>query len=259
MSRKRSVWKNKPDGTTVRRNTLAAQFCSRPKELLESPALRVLSRTEHLLLIRIELELRNHGGHDNGKLPITKQQFGAFGIHTRLLAPGLRALEALGIIRIAHGRGGNAEHRQPNRFLLNYLCGAVDTRDEITNAWNRIKTIEEAEQIARVARKAKDRNRAAYGRRLARKQNIFWGHKVTPGPGAQVPPKTGNFRGHKVTLYPRGTKCPHYRESRGGGRRLSSLLSWSPRLRPSRARTVPLRLRLQTAGATTRHRLRARG
>ena len=64
----------------------------------------------------------------------------------------------LALVRITvRGRGGNAEHRQPNRFLLNYLCGAVDAHDQVTDAWNKIKTLEEAEEIAAAARAAKDR------------------------------------------------------------------------------------------------------
>jgi hypothetical protein len=154
---KKSKWKNTPEGKTFKRNNVASQWGSRPLELMESPALRVLSRAAHLALVRLEIELRHHGGHDNGKLPVTKQNFVDFGIHQDAVAPALRELEALGIIRITQrGRGGTAEFRQPHLFLLNFLCGAVDTRDEITNTWKRIKTLEEAQEIASTARAAKD-------------------------------------------------------------------------------------------------------
>jgi hypothetical protein len=197
MSKKRTVWKNTSEGKTVRRNTIAGQFCSRPREFLESPALRILSRAAHLALMRIELELRNHGGRDNGKLPVTEQNFVAFGIHQDAVAPALRELAALSIIRITvRGRGGNAEYRRPNRFLLNYLCGAVDTRNEITNKWKRIETMEQAEQIARVARAAKDPDKVAYGRRNYRSnRNISRALKPCLGPGTETMPETGNFPG----------------------------------------------------------------
>jgi hypothetical protein len=165
-----SKWKNRPDGITVRRNTVAKFHSSRPVELLESPALRILSRAAHLALIRIEIELRHHAGKSNGKLIVTKEQFIKFGIHHDAIAPALRELDALGIISTEHGRGGNAEHRQPNRFLLNYLCGAVDAHGEITNAWKQFKTLEEAEQIAIAARAAKSRVMVAFGRRNARRR-----------------------------------------------------------------------------------------
>src|ERR1700722_16409922 len=93
-------WKNTPEGKTVKRNSISAQWGSRPLELMESPALRVLSRAAHQALLRLEIELRHHAGHDNGKLPVTKQNFVDFGIHPRMVAPALRELEALGIIRI---------------------------------------------------------------------------------------------------------------------------------------------------------------
>jgi hypothetical protein len=184
MSKPRSVWKNRPDGKTVRRNTLSEFYSSRPVELLESPALRVLSRAAHLALLRIEIELRHHAGNNNGDLIVTKQQFVDFGIHHNILAPALRELDALGIIRVQHGRGGNAEHHRPNRFLLNYLCGAVDAHGEVTNAWKRYKTLKEAEQIAAAARSAKDQARVSFGRRNARhRKNISQAQKVqNPGP-----------------------------------------------------------------------------
>ena len=71
-------------------------------------------------------------------------------MHPRMIPAALRELAALGIIQITmHGRGGNAEYRQPNRFLLNYQCGAVDAYEQITNAWNKFKTLEEAEESRR--------------------------------------------------------------------------------------------------------------
>jgi hypothetical protein len=98
MSGKPSVWKQRPDGKTVRRNSIAQHFASRPVELLESPVLRVLSQYGHLALLRIELELRRHGGHDNGKLIVTTRQFVEYGIERRQIPAALRELEALGIV-----------------------------------------------------------------------------------------------------------------------------------------------------------------
>lgn len=198
-----SKYKIRPDGKTVRRNTLAKFWNSRPVELLGSPALRVLSRAAHLALIRIEIELRHHAGNLNGKLIVTKQQFVEFGIHHDALAPALRELDALGIIRLTPGRGGNAEHRQPNRFLLNYLCGAVDAHDEITNAWKRFKTMQEAEQIAASARAAKNPTKVAFGHRNARRRkNISRARKPVPNPGPETGTETAKFPGPET-----GTPC----------------------------------------------------
>ena len=195
VSGKRSVWKQRPDGKTVRRNSIAQHFASRPVELLESPVLRILSQYGHLALLGIELELRRHGGHDNGKLIVTTRQFVEYGIERRQIPAALRELEALGIVIVTHGRGGNAEHRKPNRFLLNYLCGAVNTRDEITNAWKRIETMEQAEQIARSARAAKDENRVARSRRIAGRKKHFPGTKPVPGARYQTSTVSVRFPG----------------------------------------------------------------
>jgi hypothetical protein len=195
VSKPRSKWKNRPDGKTVLRNSVAEFFASRPVELLASPAMRALSRTEHLALMRIEIELRQHAGRCNGGLIVTKPQFIEFGVHPRLVAPALRALEALAIVVIQHGRGGNAEHRAPNRFMLNYLCGAIDGHEMVTNGWKRFKTLEEAEQVAMAARNEKDPHKVAYGRRNASKETISQVHKVALASGAQSDPENGKFSG----------------------------------------------------------------
>jgi hypothetical protein len=179
------IWKNKA-GKTVRCNSLAKQFCTRPVELIACPAMRVLSRAAHQVLLRIELELRHHAGHDNGKLIVTKEQFVEFGLHHHAVAAALRELNALGVVIITQrGLGGIAGHRQPNTFLLNYLCGAVDNHDKITNSWKRFKTVQEAEAAASMARSTKDAMKVEYGHRNAKPQ----GHKPALKPGPQTGPE----------------------------------------------------------------------
>jgi hypothetical protein len=219
MSKKRSVWKNTAEGKSVKRNCVAEYFTSRPVELLASPALRALSRTAHLALLRIELELRHHAGHGNGKLIVTKQQFVEFcRVHPRFIAPALRELEALGLIITEHGRGGNAEYRQPNRFLLNFMCGAVDAREQITDTWKRFKTLKEAEDVARSARAAKDPQRVSYGRQNSKKQNIFRDHKVYLKSGPLSVPETAEFSGPlSVPTGPGPLSVPTIDISGGGG------------------------------------------
>jgi hypothetical protein len=194
MSKNRSKWKNTPEGKTVKRNSVAQYFASRPVELIAGPAMRVLSRAAHLVLLRIELELRSHAGHGNGRLIVTKEQFVEFGIHQDAIAPALREMSALGIIVVTvPGRAGNAEHRQPNKFLLNYMCGAIDAQEQITNTWKRFKTVEEAEEVASAARKAKDQCKLAYGRRTAQKQNISQTWKPCPKPDMETMSETAKF------------------------------------------------------------------
>src|SRR5262249_33288187 len=188
-----SKWKNK-DGKTVHRNSVAQYFTSRPVELVTSPAFRVLSLSAHRALARIELELRQHAGNGNGKLIVTKEQFIDYGLHQDAIAPALRELDALGIAIITvHGRGGNAEHNQPNRFLLNYMCGAVDAHDLITDSWKRFKTLEEAAKVAAEARKAKDPQKVTYGRRNHRRKNFSRPWKSCLVPDMETMPGTAKF------------------------------------------------------------------
>ena len=140
--------------------------------MLESPAYRVLSRSALMVISRIEIELAHHGGNDNGRLPVTTDQFVKYGgLHRSAVAPAIREAEALGFIKvIERGRGGNAEYRRPNMFYLTF-ANARDAKSEPpTHEWRRIKTVEEAERIAHDARLAKDQNAVAKGRSAWRKR-----------------------------------------------------------------------------------------
>jgi hypothetical protein len=68
--------------------------------MLESPAYRVLIVAAHRVISRIEVELGHHRGNDNGKLPVTYDDFIEYGV-----------ARILGFIRVKHGRGGNAESK----------------------------------------------------------------------------------------------------------------------------------------------------
>src|SRR5262249_59663340 len=63
-----------------RRNSISGAFAPRLIEMLEAPAYRVLSVSAHRALSRIEIEHAHHGGADNGKLPITFDQFEEYGM-----------------------------------------------------------------------------------------------------------------------------------------------------------------------------------
>jgi hypothetical protein len=154
-----------------RRNRISGQWSPRLIEMLESPAYRALSCSGHMVISRIEIELASHGGNDNGKLPVTTDDFVAYGMHRTSVAPAIREVEALGFIRITErGRGGNAEYRKPNLFFLTFAHGRDSGAQPPTHDWHRIKTLEEAEQIARTARAAKDQSAVARGKRSWRKR-----------------------------------------------------------------------------------------
>jgi hypothetical protein len=170
-----SVWKNPPDGKTERRNKMGSnQWCARPLDLLESPAYMVLSRGAHQVVSRIEIELRHHGGRDNGKLPVTFDDFIKYGIHRNAIAPAIRELEAVGIIRAVHGRAGNAEFRIPSRFFQTYANERDGKKSPPPNDWRKIKSIEEAELLVRAARASKNPAAIERGRQSwHKKQNKF--------------------------------------------------------------------------------------
>src|SRR5262249_5587654 len=107
-----------------RRNRINEQWSSRVISMLESPAYRVLHLSAHRIISRIEIELARHGGNDNGRLPVTFEDFIKYGIHHNAIAPAIREAEALGFIRVTErGRGGNSEYRQPNKFFLAFAYG----------------------------------------------------------------------------------------------------------------------------------------
>jgi hypothetical protein len=128
-------------------------FVMHSAAMLKSPAFRVLSLSARKILSCIEIEHCNHAGKDNGKLPVTHENYRRFGIHHHAIGPALREVVALGAVEITQqGIAGNADHHRPNLFRLTYL----PTGDKpATDEWRRITTIKEAKAIAASARASK--------------------------------------------------------------------------------------------------------
>lgn len=154
-----------------RHNRISGQFAARTIEMLESPAYRVLTRSAHLVISRLEIELAHHGGNDNGRLIVTTEDFMTYGMHRTSVAPAIREAEALGFIKVTErGRGGNAEFRSANRYFLTFAHGRDSKSSPPTDDWRRIKTIEEAERIAQAARADKNEAAVEFGKRSWRKR-----------------------------------------------------------------------------------------
>jgi hypothetical protein len=169
------------DRRLKRRNAISGQFAARLIEMLESPAFRVLSKSAHLVLARIEVELAHHGGSDNGRLPVTYADFEAYGVHHHSIGPAIRELSALGIVEVEHGRAGNAEFRSPNRFRL--TARASDGRPgDGSHEWRRIETLEQAEKIAKAARQggSKKQNSNAGKRSASQRETSVESSKCPP-------------------------------------------------------------------------------
>jgi hypothetical protein len=137
---------------TGRRTRIGGQFAPRLIEMLESPAYRVLSLSARRVLDRIEIELAHHGGNDNGRLPVTYEQFVSYGIERHAIGPAIRECVALGFLEVTeHGCAGNAEFRSPNKFRLTFRPVKGDVHFG-SNEWRRVESKEEAQRLAKAAR-----------------------------------------------------------------------------------------------------------
>jgi hypothetical protein len=130
-------------------------FNGRYATLLGSPAIRVLTATEHKLLNCLEFFLLENKRHQKNWLTVTYDDFVEYGISRRQIAGGIRALEDLKLIKCRHGVG-NSENHFPNQFQLPYLQTA-DTSWSFE--WREITTLKDAKTIARKARKDAGRYR----------------------------------------------------------------------------------------------------
>ena len=144
------------------RTSISGQFAPRTIEMLRSPAYCVLSLSARRVLDRLEIELADHGGKDNGRLPVTYADFHHFGIDRHAIAPAIREVEALGFVEISQrGRAGNAEFRSPSLYRLTYRHSG---RNGPTDEWRRVGE-QEAQTIARLARRASQKQKSSGGKR----------------------------------------------------------------------------------------------
>jgi hypothetical protein len=90
--------------------------------MIKSPAWSVLSLSARRVLDRIEIEHADHGGNDNGRLPVTYDDFERYGIHRHAIRAAIQETVALGFVEITErGRAGNREFRSPHKFRLTYF------------------------------------------------------------------------------------------------------------------------------------------
>jgi len=179
-----------------KRNQIDGQFNARLIEMMESPAYRVLSLSARRVLDRICIELAHHGGNDNGKLPVTYEQFVEYGVERQAIAPAIRELVALGFIEVTvKGRHSAGDVRWPNMFRL--TCVNCKSTPNPSHEWRRIKTTEEARAIAQAARTAKD-ERAVRKSKAACRKNKTHGGKTHPVTGGEIHPREAHSHGGKT-------------------------------------------------------------
>jgi hypothetical protein len=154
-------------GEAKGQSEIGKQWITYPREMVESPALRVRSPALVLVMHRIEAEHMAHGAAENGKLIVTRRQFEEWGVHRDGVAPAIREGEALGFFEIDRGHAGIGGNGQAHRFRLTYVNDRHCTVP--THEWSRITTIEDAKRTAKEARADKDERAQKLGQRSARK------------------------------------------------------------------------------------------
>jgi hypothetical protein len=131
----------------------------------KSAAYWALKPIELRLLAVIELEHLRHGGAENGNLIVTRRQIEKRGIPLKAIAPGLRALAALGFIEITQrGAAGIGDHAQAHRFRLTYV------QPNPTHEWRKYHDPARATIEAETARKNASVRARRLGLRGAQKQ-----------------------------------------------------------------------------------------
>jgi hypothetical protein len=141
------------------RYSIPGQWQPRPIEMLESPAHRVLTLAARRVIDRISIELAHHGGQENGRLPVTFDNFQSYGIDRGSIAGAIREAAALGFIEVTEkGRPAAGEFRAPNLFRITFQPVLRRNKPIVdpTNEWRKIETIDHAQLIQRAARQASE-------------------------------------------------------------------------------------------------------
>lgn len=215
----RSTGKRKGNSRTA----IGGQFAPRLIEMLRSPAFRALNLSEHRVLARLEIELADHGGADNGALACTFDDFDRYGVRRKSVAPSLRALEALGFIEITErGRAGNAEWRRPHVYRLTYRAMAAS---EPSHDWRHIETDAEAEATAVRARCAPEKTESQgrkrpqeLGAKRHRSQRVLGGENAPTGHSGETPLLSRSREEPPNIASRRSERAPASEVSAAGGR-----------------------------------------
>jgi hypothetical protein len=96
-------------------------FIKRRRSLNESAAMAALTLAAHRVLLRLEIELMQHAGRNNGKLICTFDDFEQFGIRRKSIAPAIRLLATVGLVEITLRGWRLASYGRPARYRLTYL------------------------------------------------------------------------------------------------------------------------------------------
>ena len=192
-----------------RRNQIAGQFSAVLIETLDSPAWRVLSLSARRVLDRVRIELGRHAGHESARLPVSYDDFEAYGIERHCIAAAIREAVALGFLRITReGRAGNAEHRQVAFYQLTFVNNTDG--EPLTHEWKGSRLWLRHAQRRRL--------RATSPANRMESQCV----EPAPLPVWETPPQTADFMVENPALMP-GEKPPLLSICRVGGRAVQAV------------------------------------
>jgi hypothetical protein len=121
-------------------------FVQRSVELLESRAMRGLSRHAHRILLRFEVEHCRHAGKENGYLVVTYDQFVEWGVPRKFINPTIAELVTTGLLVVERKGRARAGDGQPSLYRITYLkskfvpIAGSPYYLEPTNDWKKIET-----------------------------------------------------------------------------------------------------------------------
>jgi hypothetical protein len=119
--------------------------------MLQSPAWQAMPAVARQIVDRIVIEHLNHAGQENGKLPVSYDDFAKYGVRRQSVMFAIDAAMALGWIDIVdHGHRGAADVRRAARYALTW----VDRHDgkPRTNRWKRLSAADAEAAIAELRR-----------------------------------------------------------------------------------------------------------
>lgn len=133
------------------RKSIPGHFIAERRDVLESYPHAAMPLRCHKVLDRIKIEHLAHGGRENGRLPVTFDDFERYGVDRKWIRRAINELVELGFIRITElGRAGNAEFRTPSLYRLTFVHAHDDSPP--TDEWKALNTAEAADAaLERVA------------------------------------------------------------------------------------------------------------
>jgi len=115
--------------------------------LLMSPAWQHRPRPLCTILERIEIEHMRHAGKENGHLVVTYDQFVAYGVSRRAVAPAIACGVRLGLVEVRQAHEVTRNIKSPNEYRLTYL--PEKDRRAPTDEWAGV-TAEQAKKATEV-------------------------------------------------------------------------------------------------------------